>query len=307
MKLTSFNVTRIFLTLTLTLAFTSAVSAFVTLTNNQWVITTGSGGSSATLTGTLTTNNLAVNGSVTGTMNANAINASSILVYNTLTSNGTLNANQINANHILTWGTLTSTAQLWAKSDLRVSGSTTLEGSATTYGDLSAYIGIDLGRAAGNNLLAALQMDYYNTPASPKTASFDLIDIDATFRWQDRLISGTPRPKMKLDASNVLTLYNTAGAQAVTITPATGKIDLMGASGAGIYSNNVPVVAVDSGGASNITSSSLTVSGATTVNSLNATGTATLNALTVTGTTILSGQVILATPQGDINMGLYGQ
>ena len=292
MKLTSFNVTRIFLTLAFTFAFPSAVSAVVTLNNNQWVATAGSGGS-VTLSGTLTTNgNLTINGNVTGTMNANAINASSILVYNTLSSNGTLNANQLNANHILTNGTLTSTGHLSANSTLSVAGDTILQG------------GIDLGRAAVNNAFAALQIDYYNTL---KTASFDLIDSSATFRWQDNLISGTPRPKMKLDASNVLTLYNTAGAQAVTITPATGKIDLMGASGAGIYSNNVPVVAVDSGGASNITSSSLTVSGATTVNSLNATGTATLDALTVTGTTILSGQVILATPQGDINMGLYGQ
>lgn len=262
MKPTSFKLTsRILLTLALTFAFPSAVFAFVTLSNNQWVVTSGSGGS-VTLSGSLTTNgNLIANG--------------------TVTANGTMNANVINANSVLTYGTLTSTGQLWAQSTFYVSGTTTLQGSATTYGDFSAYNGIDLGRAAGNGALSALQMDYYSTL---KTASFDLTDSFATFRWQDNIISGTARPKMKLDASNVLTLYNnTTGGAAVTITPSTGKIDLMGATGAGIYSNNVPVIAVGTAGATSVTSSSLTV----------------------TGTTILNGQVTLAAPQGDISMGDY--
>ncbi len=329
MKPTSFKSRKIAL-LTLTgaafLAFPTVGRAFVTLTSNQWVVTSGTG-TSVVIAGTLTTNG-------------------------PLIANGALNAGTLNASTVSTSGGINSTGQLWAKSTLYVTGVSTLMGNTTTQGDLSVYKGLDLGRAADNNgATSALQLDYYNVAPSLKTASFDLTDNSGNFRWQDNVISGTARPKMKLDASNVLTLYNTTGTPAVTITPATGKIDLMGATGAGLYSNSVPVIAVGSAGATSVTSSSLTVtggsttttlnvsgatmvnslnasgattlnsltvtggsttttlnvSGATTVNSLNASGAATLNSLNVTGATVLSGQVIIATPQGDISMGLYGQ
>lgn len=251
-------------------AIPNAANAFVTLTGNSWVVTSGTG-TSVKITGTLTTEG-------------------------TLDANGPIAATGITATTISASSTITSTGQLWAKSTLLVAGASTLTGNTTTQGDLSVYKGIDMGRAGGNSALSALQMDYYNTSPSLKTASFDLTDSLANFRWQDNVISGTPRLKMLLDSSNVLTLFNTSGSPAVTITPSTGKIDLMGATGAGIYSNNVPVVAVGASGNTSVSSSSLDVTGSTTVNTL-----------TVSGTTILNGQVTLANAQGDISMGLYGQ
>lgn len=253
-------------------AITGTANAVVTLIANEWVATGGASvNANARITGTLFTD---------GLLEATTITATS------LTATGA----------ITTTGAITSTGQLWAKSTLLVAGASTLTGNTTTQGDLSVYKGIDLGRSVGNSALSALQMDYYITGPSVKTASFDLTDSLGIFRWQDNIISGSPRMKMLLDSSNVLTLFNTTGSAAVTITPATGKIDLLGASGAGIYSNNVPVVAVGAGGTTSVSPSSLSVSGATTINTL-----------TVTGATILSGQVTLATPQGDIAMGLYGQ
>lgn len=255
-----------------------AANAIVTLQGNAWVVTSGTN-TQARITGTLFAD---------GLLDANTITATSLAATGAITTTGAISATGT--------GTITSTGQLWSKSTLLVTGASTLTGNTTTQGDLSVYKGIDLGRSVGNPALSAMQVDYYTTAPNLKTASFDLTDSLGKFRWQDNIISGTPRLKMLLDDSNVLTLFNTGGSAAVTITPSTGKIDLMGASGAGIYSNNVPVVAVGASGTTSVSSSSLDVTGASTVNTL-----------TVSGTTILNGQVTLANAQGDISMGLYGQ
>lgn len=264
------------------LAITGTANAVVTLIANEWVAT---GGASVN-----------ANVKVTGTLIAEGLLDATTITATSLTATGA----------ITTTGAISSAGQLWAKSTLLVTGASTLTGNTTTQGDLSVYKGIDLGRSVGNPALSALQMDYYITGPSVRTASFDLTDSLGIFRWQDN-IGATPRTKMLLDASNVLTLFNTTGSAAVTITPATGKIDLMGATGAGIYSNNVPVVAVGAAGATSVSTSSLNVSGATTVNTLSTSGAATLNSLTVTGATNLSGSVSLASPQGDISMGMYAE
>ena len=89
-------------------------------------------------------------------------------------------------------------------------------------GDLSVWKGVDAGTAVtvdGSTSLSALQLYYCNTTGSLyKTAVFDLTDPTASFLWrQDLGAAGlSPKNKMKLDGSNILSLYDSTG-NSVTI------------------------------------------------------------------------------------------
>lgn len=123
------------------------------------------------------------------------------------------------------------------------------DGNLIISGDVSVYKGLDIGTTQNGSSppISAIQIDWTETP---KTASFDLSKINSNFIWRDNL-SGTARAKMKLDANNVLSLYNTTGTTAtITLNPSSGIITSSGspvltqasaASGGFLNSNQVSV------------------------------------------------------------------
>jgi hypothetical protein len=123
-------------------------------------------------------------------------------------------------------------------------------GNLTITGDLSIYKGLDVGTTAVGALPAsAINIDWYNTPLLPKTASFDLTDANATFQWRDNLAGGAAvRNKMTLNSDNVLSLYNATGAAAkITLNGTTGEINLNGI-GSGILANGTRILFADNSG-----------------------------------------------------------
>jgi hypothetical protein len=152
-----------------------------------------------------------------------------------------------------------------------VSGAPT--GDLAIFGDLSVVKGIDFGTAVATPAQAAVQLNYFG--GSEKAAKFDITDAAGTFQWRDNLV-GTARDKMKLDANNLLSLYNSAGTAAgISLNGNNGQINLSG-TGSGIYSGGNPVFTLDSSGnlvfgatlpfsITNATASSSSATGALTV------------------------------------------
>jgi hypothetical protein len=130
-------------------------------------------------------------------------------------------------------------------------------GNLSITGDLSIYKGLDIGLTAYTALpVSAINIDWYNTALLPFTASFDLTNANAAFQWRDNLGGGAAvRNKMILNAQNVLSLYNAAGAAAnITLNGNTGAINLTG-TGSGISANGIPIFTLDSAGKVNFLSS----------------------------------------------------
>jgi hypothetical protein len=142
--------------------------------------------------------------------------------------------------------------------------STPATGDLKVIGDVSVWKGLDIGVAASNSSLSAIQIDYYNVSPNLKTASFDLTDATSSFQWRDNI--GTPRKKMKLDGNNVLTLYSSNGVNPnIIMDGSAGAISATGELNAGSlnlndytsiranvfggYTNNADTVAMTGGGA----------------------------------------------------------
>lgn len=131
--------------------------------------------------------------------------------------------------------------------DLFTPPATNPDGNLTISGGLGVANGLDVGVSAANANRYAIQVDFYNTGSLPKTASFDITDSASSFLWRDNLV-GTPRSKMQLGTTNILTLYNNVGtATGISLNPNTGQIHLTGTN-SGIYVSGSPVMTVDSSG-----------------------------------------------------------
>jgi hypothetical protein len=145
-------------------------------------------------------------------------------------------------------------------------------GDLTVTGDLSVVMGIDIGTAAANPALSAVQFSYFG--GSENAVKLDLTDPLGTFLWRDKVVAAA-RNKMKLDGGNILTLYKSDGtAVGVLLDPNTGQIQLQG-TGGGIYAGGTPVFTIGSSGnlvfgnrpfsVTNTTAASSSSSGALTV------------------------------------------
>jgi len=121
----------------------------------------------------------------------------------------------------------------------------TPSGDLTVTGDLSILKGIDFGTAATNPALSAVQINWFG--GGENAAKIDLTDPLGTMQWRDNL-AAAPRDKMKLNGTNLLTLYKCDGTGAgILLNPNTSQIQLTG-TGAGIYADGNPVFTIGSSG-----------------------------------------------------------
>jgi len=124
--------------------------------------------------------------------------------------------------------------------NLTVTG-TTGNGNVTAIGWGLFKDGIDIG-ANGEVLL-----NWAPGPGTDGTVMFDITRSDGTYLWRDSM-STTATNKMKLDANNVLSLFNSSGtAEKITLNGNNGQINLTGI-GSGIFSNGTAVFYVNSYG-----------------------------------------------------------
>jgi hypothetical protein len=99
--------------------------------------------------------------------------------------------------------------------DLLVEGSVDVQGPAFSLG----VAGTDPG----------LAVTYDDGSGSVGTIDFTGSRASTAWRWLENGASGTPKLQMKLDPSNILTLYNTStGAVGLTLNPNTGDLTLQG-------------------------------------------------------------------------------
>lgn len=148
--------------------------------------------------------------------------------------------------------------------------STPANGDLNVTGNLSVWKGFDVGTSVTNSTWPAIQLDFYNVTGMLKTASFDLTDATSTFQWRDNNY-GTARKKMKLDGSNVLSLYNSSGS--------TTPITLNGATGA-IAANSINAAAA------------ITTSGALSAGSVNVSGQLSASTVSIGDTTSFRGNYL---------------
>lgn len=120
----------------------------------------------------------------------------------------------------------------------------------------------------GNNIWAGAGKELKISWAPQTDVNFGYAYMDITrpsgrFYWRDNTGNSSTN-KMILDTSNVLTLYkNSAVTAGITLTPESGRIDIKGTAGGGLYSNGVPLVALNTSGVG-----SLTVAGDSYINSV---------------------------------------
>ena len=126
-------------------------------------------------------------------------------------------------------------------------GNLNIAGSLETAGNASVFGTFDFGVAAGDASWEGVILRYI--AGTEKTAKFDLSDSSGSVLWRDNL-GVAARDKMKLDANNQLSLYNTAGtAPMIVLNGGNGQINLTG-TGSGVYANGTSVFTV--GGTGNI-------------------------------------------------------
>lgn len=120
-------------------------------------------------------------------------------------------------------------------------------------------------------------LNFVSGGSSTGTVSFDTTKTLGTFSWGHAYddSDGSVTEKMKLDGSNVLTLYNTSGA-GITLNPTLGQINLTGTS-SGLYSGGTAVFNLNSGG--NVIFANRPVN----LSSISASTSSTTGALTVAG------------------------
>jgi hypothetical protein len=146
-----------------------------------------------------------------------------------------------------------------------------VEGDLSVTGSGLFKSGLDFGNMSEVSL---------NWDLLSRTAIFDIIPTGGSFFWRDT-ITATSAPaaknKMTLDGVNRLNLYKTDGiTTGIQFDPNTGKISLSG-TGSGIYSNESPVLTLDSNGGLLLNNNrSLSLSS-------NAAATSSIGALTVAG------------------------
>jgi len=120
-------------------------------------------------------------------------------------------------------------------------GDLVVTGNLSVRGNLSGFIGLDFGVSSGNSTLSAVQLDFYNVGSLLKTASFDVTDSASSFIWRDNL-AGTPRNKMLLGSTNILSLFNSSGSAGISLDSNIGRINLPAGAGttngSGIYFGN---------------------------------------------------------------------
>lgn len=113
-------------------------------------------------------------------------------------------------------------------------------------GNLSVDGWIDYGTASSNTSFPGVKLQYLGGPEN--SATVELHDPLSSVLWQDNVLSGTPRAKMKLGTDNILSLYNSAGSAAtISLQGGTGQIHLTG-TGSGIYSGGTSVFTVGATG-----------------------------------------------------------
>ncbi|MFD2256593.1 hypothetical protein ACFSSA_07895 [Luteolibacter algae] len=161
-------------------------------------------------------------------------------------------------------------AAITLNGDHTVSPSGGEAGNLTISGDLSIVKGIDLGIAVDSSVAGVLQ-NYFGVGS--KIFATDISDAAGSFGWRDGASSAV-RYKMKLGASNSLSLFHpTTFETAILLDPSAGRLDFNGAF-SGIYANGQSILTLGNGSvgfgnaplrlASNVSSSS-SGSGAFTV------------------------------------------